>query len=141
MTKRGREIRQRRRAPWVLLLAAAIAAALWYLRCVSGFGFGRGGGAIGGGPGEEAPRAALSADAGVPRCQLRLSAQGITVDGRAVSQDQAVALCKRGGADVVVTGDARQGDWDALRARLDAEFIATFVRGVPPNASGDAGTP
>jgi len=130
---------------FLLLIAGAIAAIL-YLRCGGGWGFGKGGGA-GIGVHDDTPEsagaggpktAAALPDAGIPRCVLRLDATGISVDGRPVSIEEAVATCKKGGADVVVTGDARQGDWDALRARLETEGIPTFVKGAPESAPADA---
>jgi hypothetical protein len=144
MTARRREVRKRR-VPWLLLiLVAALAAFLLYAECGGGWGLGTGGGDEIGASSSDSPRkpaVTLPADAGVPRCQLRLGADGITVDERAVSQEEAVTLCKKaGGADVVVTGDARQGDWDALRTRLEADGVATFVRGAPQTPA-DAGAP
>jgi len=48
----------------------------------------------------------------------------ITVDGKPMSRDDAVAACKATtGADVVVTGDAREGDWQELRAALEAAGV------------------
>jgi hypothetical protein len=97
-------------------IAGLIALAIMYWRCGGGFGIG-GGDGLGGGEGDTVKATAV--DAGVKRCQLRLAAAGITVDGKAMSQAEAVAACKQaGGAEVVVTGDARQGDWDALRSAL-----------------------
>jgi hypothetical protein len=63
------------------------------------------------------------------RCDVRVAAAGISVDGKPATQVEAVAACKgRPGADVVVTGDARQGDWDDLRAAFDASGIAIYLR-------------
>ena len=63
------------------------------------------------------------------RCDVRVAAAGITVDGKPATKDEAVKTCKgRPGADVVVTGDARQGDWDALRSAFDASGIVVYLR-------------
>lgn len=128
MTRKNKNDRRKGSAlPWLLILALLVAALL-YLRCKGGLGLGSAGL---GTEDEDEPKAVAAdlPDAGVPRCTLRLSAEGITVDGRAVSADQAIAACKRGGADVIVTGDARQGDWDSLRAALDAAGVVWFERG------------
>lgn len=117
--RRGR----RRLFVWTALLGLVGAAAL-YARCGDGLGLGLGGG---GGQGiadldqTEAPRA----DAGPRRCQVRVSASEtgatvITVDGKPMRPAEAVVTCKgAGGADVVVTGDAREGDWKDLRSALE----------------------
>jgi hypothetical protein len=117
MSRRDEKYRKQKKRGLLVwgAIAGLIALAIMYWRCGGGFGIG-GGGGLGGGKGE----VARTIDAGVPRCQLRLAADGITVDGEAMSQADAVSACKKaGGAEVVVTGDARQGDWDALRAALD----------------------
>jgi hypothetical protein len=98
-------------------IAGLIALAILYWRCGGGFGIG-GGDGLGGGKGDTVR--ATSVDAGVRRCALRLSAAGLTVDGKNATQAEAVEVCKAaGGADIVVTGDARQGDWEALKSALD----------------------
>jgi hypothetical protein len=143
MTARRRDERKRR-VPWLLLiLVAALAAFLLYAECGGSWGLGTGGSDDIGASSTDSPRkpAVTLPDAGAPRCQLRLGADGITVDERAVSQEEALAVCKKaGGADVVVSGGARPGDWGALRTRLEADGIATFVRGVAQNPE-DAGPP
>jgi hypothetical protein len=117
-----------------------------YLRCGGGglgFGGGGGGGSNPLGLLKETPppTTPASKDGEDPaaskeplRCQLRLDSGGLWLLG-ATGQAQtdiaaAVASCKEaGGADVVVTGEARQGAWDELRAALDAAGIPSFVRG------------
>lgn len=128
--------RRMRRRMIVLLggLAAAIAAAL-YLRCGRGWGTG------GKGPGEGGKGlAALPARDAAARCSLRLASTGLTLDGKPTTRDDAIAACKRTtGADVLITGDARQGDWDELRAALEAAGIPFFTReprGVTPVDAG-----
>lgn len=68
------------------------------------------------------------------RCQLRLDGSGLWQLGSTGQEKMevaaAVAACKQaGGADVTVTGDARQGAWDELKRALDEEGVASFVRG------------
>jgi len=111
------------------MLLALVAAAALYLRCGQGFGLG----GQGKGSGEPGSVRTIAAPA---RCAIRVSASGITVDGKPMRRDEAVAACKAtAGADVVVTGDARQGDWDDLRSALDAAGVATFLRDQPPSGS------
>jgi len=115
--------RQRRRKLLVLAAAAtAIVLAVLYLRCGRGWGLG----GKGAGSGTATPGAT---DAGPRRCAIRVAAHGLTVDGKAATRDEVVAACKATtGADVVVTGEARQGDWDDLRAALEAAHVAVFLR-------------
>jgi len=120
--------RQRRRK-WMTLgvVAALIALAVVYLRCGRGWGIGGDGEGSGSGSGMGV---VSSHDAGVSRCEIRVTAAGISVDGKPMKKHEAVAACrKRAAADVVVTGDAREGDWDELRAALEAAHIEVFVRG------------
>jgi hypothetical protein len=115
--------RRRRRALFFLVWAAAILAALMYLRC--GRGWGTGG--KGPGKGEGTGSAAVQ---GPKRCVVRVTATGITVDGKEMKREEAVAACKATeGALVTVTGDARQGDWDELRAALEAAGVQIFTKG------------
>ena len=127
---------RRRLMIYLGLLAAAIAAAV-YLRCGKGWGTG----GKGPGAGGSAVVTAAPNDAAA-RCSLRLAADGLTVDGKAATRDEAITACKgKTGADVLITGDARQGDWDELRDALEAARIPFFTReprGVTPS---DAATP
>ncbi len=139
-----------RRVRWLArgLIVALIALAVIYLRC-GGAGLGFGGGGGGSSPvgllkdppspttlasSKEGEDPSESRDAGALRCQLRLDSGGLWLLG-ATGQAQtdvaaAVSSCKvAGGADVVITGDARQGAWDELRAALDAAGVPSFVRG------------
>lgn len=104
------ERRQRRRRLIVygVWLVVVVLLAV-YLRCGRGWGLG------GSGEGGEGGRGSASKSS--HRCALRVTATGITVDGAPTTRDAAVASC-RSGADVIVTGDARQGDWDQLRDAL-----------------------
>lgn len=116
--------RQRRRKLVLLLaLAAAIAAAIVYGTCGHGWGLGAGG--EGKGEGTK-----TTVDAGPRRCAITVAAEGITVDGAKLTRPDAVTACTKagGGADVIVTGDAREGDWKELEAALRAAKIEVFVR-------------
>ena len=131
------EIEKRRRRRKVIIIAiwaAAIAAAIFYMQCGRGWGLG-GGKGKGAGTGSAVPGVT---DAGPQRCSVRVTAKGIFVDGNEMKRDEAVAACKKTeGAMVTVTGDARQGDWDELRAALEAVGVKIFVRG----DVGDFGEP
>ena len=119
---------RRRLVGWSALLAAVAAAAM-YLRC--GVGFGLGGDGAGPGPprGLTEPR----------RCAIRVAAGGITVDGKSMLRDAAIKVCKAmAGADVVITGDAREGDGQALVRALKAAGIADIVVHEPPAAGSGA---
>lgn len=62
--------------------------------------------------------------------RIRIDASGITIDGTPAGIGDAVSRALRaGGADVVVTGDARQGDVDQLLAALRASGVPFEVRG------------
>jgi hypothetical protein len=145
-----------RRTRWAVrgVLAALLLLALAYLRCGgSGLGFGGGGGegvatrSADQPPPTVKPLVSEPSPATAPavaepvRCQLRLDGAGLWQLG-STGQEQvavaaAVAECKRaGGADVVVTGDARQGAWDELRAALDGEGVPSFVRGGGAGSTG-----
>jgi hypothetical protein len=129
-----RRRRRRRLVTLVVILGLVIVAAL-YLTC--GKGWGLGGKGKGAGPGS-GPGSGSSV-AAPTRCTLRVTKDGVLVDGVAKTRDQAVDLCKhmKDGAVVTVTGDARQGDWDELRAALEAVGVKIYMRGqesdgVPP---------
>ena len=127
-----------RRALFWIAVGAALVLALVLVQCGGGFGLGGGGGSgVGGGRRAIGTSDGSGSGAAIPRCALRVDATGIALDDRAVSIADAVAACHRaGGAEVLVTGDARQGTWDALRAALDAAAIAFHTRGAgaPPDA-------
>jgi hypothetical protein len=122
-----REARPPRRRGGLLLLLALVAVLAWLLGRCQGFGLGPGGGLGGGdgagrgdgeGDGGRAGAAggrAPDVDAGPRRCRLRLDAAGLTRDGRPLAIADAITACRPAGAEVVVTGDARQGALDALR--------------------------
>ena len=129
--------RMRRRLATLLVLLAAAVAALLYLRCGSGFGTGGKGAGDGGKGIAKVP----PSDAGPRRCALRLTARGLLLDGKPTTREAAIAACKKTtGADVLITGDARQGDWDALRGALEAASVQFFTReprGVTPSDAGN----
>ena len=105
---------------WGLVISAIVAAIL-FLTC--GRGWGIGGAGKGEGSGQATP-----ADAGPKRCAIRVTATGITLDGVASSKEAIVTACTGATADVVVTGDARQGDWDELKAALERANISVFLK-------------
>jgi hypothetical protein len=116
--------RNRRRRMLFLLFALALAVlAVLYVRCGSGWGLGGNGKGAGNGSGTTAT------DAGPRRCSIRVAAGGITVDGKPATRNQALEICRRtAGADVVITGDAREGDWAQLKAALESAKVQIFVR-------------
>jgi hypothetical protein len=119
--------RRRRKAVFISAWAAAIIAAIFYLRC--GSGWGTGGKGAGKGPGTGSGPAHVT-ESGPKRCTIRVSSEGIVVDGKKMKREEAVAACKQTeGALVTVTGDARQGDWDELRTSLEDAGIKVFTRG------------
>lgn len=122
---------RRRLAVWTGLLGAIVLAAM-YLTCGRGFGIGGKGSGSGKGPGS----VVAAADAGPRRCEVRVSVAGIVVDGKTATRDEAVTACKAtAGADVVVTGDAREGDFKDLKTALEAAGVSVFVHdSTPPDA-------
>ncbi len=150
LSARERARRRRRigRLLFWLLAIGAIVAAIMLVRCGGGWGFGDGkglGGGKGKGPGAGAATGTASGVMAPARCQLRVDATGVSLDGKLISIPAAVAACKTTtGADVLIT-DALQGTWDELRAALDAAGVPSLVRGatdpppapaVPPDAAG-----
>jgi hypothetical protein len=124
----ARELDRRNRRRRMMFLGTALAIvilAVMYLRCGSGWGLG---GSGGGGSGKGAGTTSAS-DAGPRRCSVRVAANGITVDGKLVTRSQALEVCRRtAGADVIVTGDAREGDWAELKKALEAAKVDIFLR-------------
>ena len=115
---------RRRKLIWFTVLAALVALAVSYLQCGSGFG-------LGGGKGKGTGEGSGTVKSPEPaRCAIRVSAEGIFVNGAKTTRDEAVKQCKKtDGAMVTVTGDARQGDWDELRAALEAVGVKIYLRG------------
>lgn len=122
--------RRRRRMMLLLVWAALIVAALLYLRCGKGWGTGGKTPGAGGAVTAVGSGAAETKTSGPKRCVVRISAQGITVDGKRMVREDAVTACKQTeGALITVTGDARQGDWDELRTALEQAGVPIFTRG------------
>ncbi len=120
--------RMRRKLVLLGLFVAAIVLAITYLTCGRGWGVGGAGKGEGSGPGPGSGTVSR-ADAGPNRCSIRVTADGILVDGAPATREAAVAACKAtSGADVVVTGDARQGDWEALRTALEAASVPIYTK-------------
>lgn len=116
---------RRRRLITLAIVGALVALAVAYLQCGSGFGLGGGKGKGEGGEGSGTVKSTEPA-----RCTIRVTADGIFVDGTKTTRDEAVSHCKKtDGAMVTVTGDARQGDWDELRAALEAVGVKIYLRG------------
>jgi hypothetical protein len=125
---------RRRLVGWTAVLALVIVAAM-YLTCGHGFGLGGLGKGSGEGPGSArtlvAPR----------RCAIRVTAAGISVDGTPMQRDDAVAACKTAaGADVIITGDAREGDWNDLRSALEAVGVKDIAVHKPTPAGPASGS-
>lgn len=120
--------KRRRKLVFMLVWSALILLAVLYVRCGGGWGLG-GGKGTGNGNGSGTGPAAI-ADAGPARCTIRVTSEGITVDGMKKTRDEAVEACKKTeGAMVTVTGDARHGDWEELRAALQAVGVKIYIRG------------
>ena len=133
---------RRRLLLWAALLGAIVLAVM-YLTCGSGFGLGGAGkgAGSGAGPGSGSVAPLLSAvDAGPRRCEIRVVASGVTVDGQPATVAEAAAACKGAvAAEVLVTGGARAADRDALKAALDAAGVQ--ILWVDPKAgSADGGS-
>jgi hypothetical protein len=130
---------------WAFAIGAIVAVFL-IARCGGGFGFGKGGMGLGKGhslkSGSGSGAGTSTGAAAAPaRCMVRVDGAGITVDGRPAPVADVVAACKKAtaGADVIVAGDARQATWEELRAALDANGIASLVRGAGAPVMPDAG--
>jgi len=144
MRQRGQP--RRFRPFFTLVLLAMVAAAIMYLRCGDELGFGGGdGSSVGSGdgkadvakgdrsdePGEKSDvRPAVgSAARKRARCELRLDAGGLSLDGSPTGLEKAVKECKdAGGAELTVTGDALFGESEKVRKALDEAGVEVFVR-------------
>jgi hypothetical protein len=126
--------RRKRKLIMIALVVALIALAIMFFGFGGGFGFGKGKGK---GAGTGSGSVAAAPDAGPARCTVRVTVEGITVDGKQATQAEAVATCEaRGAADVVVTGDARQGAWDDLKKAFEEAGVAVYQRAGSGAGSG-----
>jgi hypothetical protein len=130
--------RMRRKLLFWAALVGAIVLAAFYLTCGRGWGLGgKGKGAgsgAGSGPGSAVPLLSV-VDAGPRRCEVRIAASGISVDGKPATVAEAVTACKTATiAEVRVTGGAREGDWEDLKAAFDGAGIE-YSR-IQPKGSG-----
>jgi len=119
--------RRRRRGKlvrWAVVLGVLAAAAL-YLRFGLGLGPGLG---LGRGTGEAGGAGSAHTLVAPRRCAIRVTVSGIIVDGKPMQRDEAVAACKpKAGTDVIVTGNARQGDGKDLLEALRAAEVKDIV--------------
>lgn len=123
---------------WAFVLGLLVAA-LMYLRCGEGLGFGPGGGDEDDhGRADEKQEVRPAVSEPVRRCQLRVDAKGVTLDGKPSEVDAAVEVCKQagGGAELVITGDAVYGIQEELKSALDKAGVPVLVRdpATPPPA-------
>jgi len=133
---------------FTLVLLAMVALAIMYMQCGDDFGLGGVGSGDGkGGAGDVADRdrdrseepreksdvrpAVGSAARKRLRCQLRLDASGLTIDGEPATVDEAVTECKEAGADLTVTGDAPFGKSEEVPKALEEGGVEVFVRKRP----------
>jgi hypothetical protein len=99
----------------------------WLRHC--GFGTGTGGPGGGGGAVSGPPGEASRGPDGAAACALRVDAAGTHVDGKPASVEEAVAVCKRTGAAVLlITGDARYGAANRLKEALRAAAVPVTSR-------------
>ena len=118
---------RRRRLLFLSSFGTLVVLAALYLRCGTGW-FGTGSGRGSGNSFGVASGSQLALPA-PKRCAIKVTAQGILVDGKPAARDAAVDACKKtAGADVIVTGDAREGDWKDLKAALEAAHVDVFLR-------------
>ena len=100
-----------------LALIAGGGALAWLLLHGGGFG-------LGGGSSE-------ASDAPPPAgpCHLRLDSRALTLDGREVTSDDAIASCRASGrAELLITGDAIAGVADQLVAALKRAGVAVAIK-------------
>ena len=115
---------RRRKMTWWAVWAALIAAAVMYLRCGNGWGTGDGEGSAGKGSGSS-KITSTNAGSGEKRCAIRVASDGTTMAGKPATAKQIIEKCKA--VDVVVTGDAREGEWKQVCGALDAAHVAIVM--------------
>lgn len=104
----------REKKKWSTAEKIGLGLAIWWLIGGGGLGIGSSAGTIGLSAGGK--RASWARP---PRPRIRVDANGYTIAGRKVTVAEALALAQAaGGADLVITGDAKEGDVDAIRAAL-----------------------
>jgi len=117
---------RRRKVIWLGVWGALIVLAVLYLRC--GQGWGTGGAGEGEGGSSATTSTSTNKNSEHKRCQVRIDATGLKVDGKGANRDTVVEACRlAGGAELFITGDARHGDVLALQAALSAAKIDTLV--------------
>ena len=123
---------------WALFVGAIVLAAM-YLTCGLG-GKGKGEGK-GPGDGSGPVQPLLSpADAGPRHCAVRIALNGISVDGKPATVEEAVTACKgAAAAEVLVTGGARQGDWEDLKAAFERAEIRILLEEPKSGSAGGTG--
>ena len=122
---------------------------LWLLLRGKGWGLGWGlggrgkgdeGGGGGGGTGDGAgPSPPSTSYASRRQCKVRIAAAGISVDGKPATVEEAVTVCKStAGAEVLVTGGAREGDRQDLKAAFQRAGIQIgWIEPKPRGAATD----
>ena len=115
---------RRRKMTWWAVWAALIAAAVMYLRCGTGWGTGDGEGSAGKGSGSSKSTVTPTSP-GEKRCAIRVAGDGTTMAGKPATAKQIISTCK--GVDVVVTGDAKEGEWKHLCDALDGAHVAIVM--------------
>ncbi len=127
-----------RMSPMLLLLAALVLLGLWLARgrCGRGWGLGGGGDTTGlpsGRPERPSGGDVARTDGDSPRtqappCEARLSSDGLQRNGRSVTLADLVSQCRAAGSvNLTVTGDARFGEMETLRASLADAGLRVFV--------------
>jgi hypothetical protein len=99
---------------------------LWLLLRGRGWGLGGKGKGDGDGPGPGPGLGSISRPPSLSprRCNVRIAAAGISVDGKPTTVEEAVIACKSTeGAKVLVTGGARHGDYEDLKAAFERAGI------------------
>jgi hypothetical protein len=125
MTTKGGVKRGVKKLSWIIVIAAALIVLgliLGWWRWGMGRGGGGGGIPIGGtGQGEEREEAPETPPSPAPaRCELRLDADGLTIDGKPGTIVDAVRVCLRSGEALLrVVGDAPYGVYQELRRALE----------------------
>ena len=116
---------RRRKLGWLGVWATLIALAVIYLRCGNGWGTGDGEGSAGKGSGSAKATSTNTSTTGEKRCAIRVANDGTTMEGKPATAKQIITKCKA--VDVVVTGDAKEGEWKQLCGALDGAHVAIVM--------------